>query len=288
MEFLGHPAVVGCLGVAAGWVAVSQWLVPSIPVNTLCAIKGTVCGLVAVSSTSTGRSFNLKALMISAGLGAAASTSMYMYNNQPSQSLFWIFSGAVASFHFTEYLLTAIYNRPVLSLDSFLLNHSTAYGLAMVGAVVEFWVEWRFFPWMKQLNAIALAGLVLVVSGDVFRKLAMATAASNFKHLVAYTKRPDHVLVTSGVYSWFRHPSYAGWFWWSVGSQILLCNPICTIGFALASYRFFEDRIYDEEFQLVRFFGKDYVEYQQRVSTGVPFVRGNLDAARLLEEMVTN
>ena len=30
----------------------------------------------------------------------------------------------------------------------------------------------------------------------------------------------DHQLVTSGVYGYCRHPSYAGWFLWSVGTQV--------------------------------------------------------------------
>ena len=40
------------------------------------------------------------------------------------------------------------------------------------------------------------------------------------------TKREDHRLVTDGVYAWFRPPSYVGWLYWSVGTQLILCNPV--------------------------------------------------------------
>jgi protein-S-isoprenylcysteine O-methyltransferase Ste14 len=30
----------------------------------------------------------------------------------------------------------------------------------------------------------------------------------------------DHQLITSGVFSLMRHPSYVGWFYWSVGTQV--------------------------------------------------------------------
>ena len=77
-----------------------------------------------------------------------------------------------------------------------------------------------------------------------------------------------------------RHPSYFGWFYWSIGTQILLANPICTIVYAIASFKFFESRIKYEEYHLLNFFGKQYSTYQQNVPTGIPFVKGFV----LLEE----
>ena len=75
-------------------------------------------------------------------------------------------------------------------------------------------------------------------------------------------------------FSFSRHPSYVGWFWWSVGTQVILLNPFCMVAYAAASWKFFSDRIYTEEMTLVQFFGEKYVEYQQRVGTGIPFIEG--------------
>ena len=62
------------------------------------------------------------------------------------------------------------------------------------------------------------------------------------------------------------------WFWWSVGSQLLLCNPVCVVLFAAASWSFFAERIPHEEEQLLRFFGREYVDYARASVIGIPFV----------------
>ena len=46
------------------------------------------------------------------------------------------------------------------------------------------------------------AGLLLTIAGELTRKLAMITAGSNFKHMVATRKQDDHQLVRSGIYRW--------------------------------------------------------------------------------------
>lgn len=74
---------------------------------------------------------------------------------------------------------------------------------------------------MKQVNWLSLVGLVMVLCGEGLRKAAMLTAGSNFNHIVQNEKSQSHVLVTSGVYALFRHPSYVGWFYWSIGTQVL-------------------------------------------------------------------
>ena len=91
--------------------------------------------------------------------------------------------------------------------------------------------------------------------GQLARSLAMWHAKSNFTHKIAYYKRQDHVLITTGIFAYIRHPSYFGFFWWAVGTQLLLCNPICILGFLFVLHRFFKDRIEEEELLLIRFFG---------------------------------
>ena len=51
---------------------------------------------------------------------------------------------------------------------------------------------------------------------------AMITAKANFNHVVQSDKKSNHVLVTHGLYGWSRHPSYVGWFYWSIGTQVML------------------------------------------------------------------
>jgi protein-S-isoprenylcysteine O-methyltransferase len=40
-----------------------------------------------------------------------------------------------------------------------------------------------------------------------------------------------------------RHPSYFGWFYYTVGTQIILTNPICAVLFGFAAFKFFAGRI---------------------------------------------
>lgn len=48
----------------------------------------------------------------------------------------------------------------------------------------------------------------------------MCTAKHNFNHVVQSERSDNHQLVTHGVYSLCRHPSYVGWFYWSIGTQV--------------------------------------------------------------------
>ena len=40
-------------------------------------------------------------------------------------------------------------------------------------------------------------------------------------------------------HSWFRHPSYAGFYYWALGTQLVLQNPISFVGFSFVLWRFF-------------------------------------------------
>ncbi len=189
-------------------------------------------------------------------------------------SSFGFYIMALSFFHFSEYIVTSIFNSHTLTIDSFLLNHSVEYVAAAIMSWLEFGIEYYFFPGLKSLHYVSIIGAIMVMLGESLRKLSMLTAGSNFTHLVQYRKRDGHKLVTSGVYSIFRHPSYVGWFVWSVGTQVLLCNPVCLVGYTVASWVFFKERIEDEEEGLILFFREDYIDYKRRVAAGIPFIVG--------------
>lgn len=66
---------------------------------------------------------------------------------------------------------------------------------------------------------------------------------------------------------------FVDWQWcWLL--QVMLCNPICVLGYTIASWRFFRERIEEEELSLIHFFAEDYVEYKKKVPTGLPFISG--------------
>lgn len=186
---------------------------------------------------------------------------------------FGYYTMCLSFFHLSEFVITALFNEEVTT-DSFLLNHSIEYGLAALASWTEFAVEVFLFPQLKLSLYTRFVGLFLVMFGELFRKLAMYTAGTNFNHYIQERKKRDHMLVKTGVYALVRHPSYFGWFFWSIGTQILLANPICTILYSIATWKFFKSRILYEEFHLIKFFGKEYINYQAKVPSGIPFVKG--------------
>ena len=87
---------------------------------------------------------------------------------------------------------------------AFLLSaNGTAYWAAQSLGIVEFIVERSFFPdWGRHLYRTAFfLGLAMVVAGQIIRSTAMIQAAQSFSHSLAYSKKDNHVLVTSGIYS---------------------------------------------------------------------------------------
>ncbi|KAN0063286.1 farnesyl cysteine-carboxyl methyltransferase [Thecaphora frezii] len=179
-------------------------------------------------------------------------------------------------FHLLEFVITAAYNPTRLYSDSFLLNNGIAYHIAHVAGLVEFALTAAFVGGAgsiyKRPGIVTLVGILLVVAGQAIRSLAMIHAHNNFSHIVAHQKRQDHQLVKTGVYSFTRHPSYFGFFYWALGTQILLGNVVGCIAFAVVLWRFFSRRIEYEEKHLIKFFKDEYIQYKKDVATRLPFI----------------
>ncbi|KAF7731652.1 hypothetical protein EC973_008822 [Apophysomyces ossiformis] len=104
------------------------------------------------------------------------------------------------------------------------------------------------------------------------RTTAMFSARHNFSHIIVDHKEEDHVLVTHGIYSIMRHPSYFGFYWWAIGVQFLLLNPVCLGLFVYWLHRFFSERIQYEEYTLERFFGAEWTVYKQKTPSLMPLI----------------
>lgn len=210
-------------------------------------------------------------------LGCVFAIGIYVkLGSPPNFENFGIYMCIMSIFHYTEFLVLALISPKLVSTKSFVLNHSSAYIFAAVFSWVEFFIGAYFWPSIKTYYVISYMGCAICIAGDILRKTAMLNAGTNFNHLVQFEKADDHILVTSGVYGLFRHPSYVGWFYWSIGTQIILLNPISIVGYAIASWLFFKQRIFIEEITLLNFFGHQYCDYQNKVGTGLPFIKGHL------------
>ncbi|KFH48855.1 Protein-S-isoprenylcysteine O-methyltransferase-like protein [Hapsidospora chrysogenum ATCC 11550] len=216
-------------------------------------------------------------------LGAAFSTSILLAITLllRGDSPLWrppFFIAALSAFHFLEFWTTAHRNTLVASVDSFLLTANwPSYAIAHASALLECLIVGTFFPgrhWAPgYLSPFFIAsGLVMVVVGQAVRSAAMLQAGASFNHHVQTRKARSHRLVTEGVYAALRHPSYFGFFYWGLGTQLVLGNVVCFVAYAGVLWVFFRDRIRKEEAKLVEFFRGDYVAYRERVGTKIPFI----------------
>ncbi|WBW72475.1 protein-S isoprenylcysteine O-methyltransferase Mam4 [Schizosaccharomyces osmophilus] len=195
------------------------------------------------------------------------------------------FVAVLGIFHELEFYITAQFQGPQLSWDSFVLNNGAAYWIAMSIGVLEYYftngssiskiLSWlhlpscalSWIPWVYTSLAI-----ILVTSGQLLRSYAMVHAGKSFSHHIASEKRQEHSLVKSGVYHYVRHPSYVGFFVWAIGTQLLLKNFFSLVAFGAVLWDFFSKRITGEEMYLVKFFGEEYKDYRRKTPSGIPFI----------------
>lgn len=182
----------------------------------------------------------------------------------------------LSCFHAIEWLVTALKRPEELGYKSWLLNHSKGYTVAILASAAEFWLEYLLLPpWLSPKGRYVALPLLVCAAALGVRAVGMVTCAENFDHIVMTgRKREGHQLVTRGVYGWLRHPAYFGWFYWAIGGQVLLGNPVCAAGFAFVSRSFFQQRIPAEEAALLDFYGSEYATYAAHTPIAIPFVSG--------------
>ncbi|KAJ4478234.1 Isoprenylcysteine carboxyl methyltransferase family-domain-containing protein [Lentinula aciculospora] len=182
------------------------------------------------------------------------------------------FIAAWSAFHFGEFAVTAGWNLEKCSVESFLLDNGSMYHIANGSAVLEYIMTLYFIPSFKTRSWISILGMTIVLLGQFMRSAAMIHASTNFSHSLAFKKLESHRLVTDGIYAWCRHPSYAGFFYWALGTQLVLQNAICFVLYFGLLWKFFYTRTRTEERTLIKFFGDDYVKYRDHVGTKIPFI----------------
>lgn len=205
-------------------------------------------------------------------LGAACAGSLVVVALLPLNSLRFRLAAYVLSlsiFHLLEFLSTALFNTSEVDDDSFILNDSDLHMVFAV-AVVEAALHKVVLPFSSKW---LIPAMLLIGAGQTCRTLAMYTAGVSFNHYIQKEHSQKHVLVTDGIYRYLRHPSYFGYFWWFVGTQVLLQNWLLALAGAYKLFCFFRARIEYEEELLVEFFGDEYRAYRLRTRVGIPLIK---------------
>lgn len=214
------------------------------------ALRAYILGVVSGAGLIATIIFLIVPYLPSSTSSSSSSSHSSLHDENKHITRYWrapFFLATVSLFHFLEFYITATYNVPHATISSFLLStNGRGYNAANAAALFECFVTSLLFPnRQSSLNhpVIITTGFALVLLGQVVRSIAMAQAGTNFNHHVQTRRNEGHVLVKSGVYAWLRHPSYFGFFWWAVGTQIVLGNIVCLVGYAVVLWRFFRYRI---------------------------------------------
>lgn len=207
------------------------------------------------------------------------------YHNHTPQIVFMLcqwctYIMCLCTFHLLEFFITAIYNPSQATSDSYLVNHSITYTTAAILSWIEFWIRFicvlRHIPVVDSFSLppyLSYIGLAILVCAQCIRSVAMATAGESFNHLIQTSKKQNHVLITHGIYRIFRHPSYVGFFYWSISTQLILGNILHVFLYSLASWTFFNRRIHYEEESLCQFFPDTYPQYVAQTFMGIPLIK---------------
>ena len=205
---------------------------------------------------------SLRTSLLAGGLG------MLFMHAQVYSLRMMLFLRYIFFFHFMEFVSTALFNPTRVSADSFLIPHSNSYTMVFIFSLLEY----NFSFYTEKSQILFILGIIVTTGGQFMRTYAMYSAKQSFNHKVQLAKAEDHVLITNGAYKLCRHPSYFGFYWWSIGTQFILGNYIGLLIHIVMLTAFFKSRVKVEEAYLVEFFGNDYVEYKKNVKTWIPLV----------------
>ena len=174
-------------------------------------------------------------------------------------------------YHYAEFFSELLFHFKDLQKDAFLIYQNKNWVISTLSSFIEYIIETFFFHKYKDIKIVFIIGLIMTIIGQYFRIAALFTGKSNFTHKIQMHKRKNHVLVKHGIYSICRHPSYFGFFLWSVGIEVMCVNPLCIIAFTYILFKFFKNRIKIEEKYLIKFFGMEYIKYRREVGALIPF-----------------
>lgn len=142
--------------------------------------------------------------------------------------------------------------------------------MSLISGIVPI-VDWAYFnPFKNNFNWITITGVVMIVSGILFRAWSVKTLGKYFTPTVQIKK--EHRLINSGPYKIIRHPSYFAAFLSITGGAVLLESITGIIVSIIAMSFAYSVRIGIEEQKLIEHFGNRYSEYMHQTKRIIPFV----------------
>ena len=117
---------------------------------------------------------------------------------------------------------------------------------------------------------VGIVGVFLGFLGLIVRYFAFTTLGRFFTRTLR--KTDGHMLVTTGIYHYIRHPGYLSDILIFAGASLAMGNLIpivCTSVLFLIAYSY---RIHVEEKMLIELFGEEYITYKKVSKRLIPYV----------------
>lgn len=127
--------------------------------------------------------------------------------------------------------------------------------------------EWAYFPQIK-LDWLPFLGAVLLIAGIIFRIIAIKSLNRAFSTTLQI--KDGQQIITKGLYSKFRHPSYTGAWILMLGDALLFQSFIGFLILGIGMFIVYMKRIEAEEAMLLNEFGNEYVQYTERTWKFLP------------------
>ena len=112
-------------------------------------------------------------------------------------------------------------------------------------------------------------GVIMNIAGVVIAIMARRTLAGNWSSGVVL--KENHELITTGLYSYVRHPIYTGILLMALGTA-LVNGTLASIALFVIVLAFLTYKAVKEEQLLTQHFPNEYPAYKARVKRIVPFV----------------
>ena len=155
------------------------------------------------------------------------------------------------------------------------LSGRLAFAVLIIGLFAVHWLAIYDFSWSQLLenNAANIAlnsiAILLIISSILINQTAIRTLGEFFDRL---TIKPEHQLVTTGIYSQVRHPIYSSYILLFTGFCLILQSIVSFGLLALVCIVWFGNRMMIEEEMLEKEFGDQYRAYQQKTKKLFPFI----------------
>lgn len=179
-----------------------------------------------------------------------------------------IYFATVSLFHLLEFISISKFLPRTVNHNLFLIwnnRGSEEYWIIQALSIIEYVLLKNY----KTYSFISMLGLSILISGIIMRYLSIKHLGKSFSHYIEVDKN-EQDLVIIGIYKWIRHPSYLGFYLYTIGLQLYLNNLLTGMLCVIILKLFFTKRIKFEEHFLIKNYGERYIKYRSQTRSFIP------------------